>query len=299
MTEDMTRKMKKIAIIASIVVGVIIVGAVIFGVLNALVGKGTWSTGWNDYRYDERGFSVGDATLPADTLTEIDVDWIDGAVLIVPCQDAYPSLTEKTADGAELPDSARLRWRVSEDGSKLTVKYRKSSWFFGFGNQNRNKTLILRIPERMLPQIKLMDVECVSGNIVLDNLQVAALDLENMSGNIRIRNCAVGRLSIESVSGDVEAACEVRERLEIEIVSGDVLFESATCPPSLEIDSTDGDVTVQLPTQADFRLTWETVSGRISSDFSHQVNGNIYTVGNGSATFDVETVSGDLTLSKP
>ena len=129
-------KMKKVTLIASIAVGAILLGALIYGVLNALVGGGKWSTGWNDYRYDDSGFEMGEGSIPAQTLTEIEIDWLDGAVLILPCEDAYPSLTEETADGAELPDSARVRWCV--EGEKLTVKYRKSSWFFGLGKQSRN-----------------------------------------------------------------------------------------------------------------------------------------------------------------
>jgi hypothetical protein len=142
---------------------------------------------------------MGEGSIPAQMLTEIEIDWLDGAVLILPCEDAYPSLTEETADGAALPDSARVRWCV--EGEKLTVKYRASSWFFGLGKQSRNKTLTLRIPEAMLSGLQELDVTTTSGNVVLDRLDLAALEVETGSGNIRVQNTTLEGLSIENNSG--------------------------------------------------------------------------------------------------
>ena len=274
----MTNRMKKVAIICSITVGVILLGAVIFGILNALVGDGTWSTGWNDYRYDENGFEIGDATVSSQSLTEIEIDWIDGAVLIVPCQDAYPSLTETTEDGAELPDSSRLRWKISENGERLTVKYRKSSWFFGFGSQNRNKTLILRLPEAMMSQLRELDVTSVSGNIVIDQLQAQRIELETVSGNLKIQNTVCESFALETVNGDALIDCNARQHMEIESVNADL--------------------TLVMPADAAFSLHWESVSGHISSDFAYQQSGNTYTVGSGGRAIEIESVDGNLMLSK-
>ena len=212
-------------------------------------------------------------------MTEIEIDWIDGAVLILPCQDAYPSLSERTEDGAELPESAQMRWKLSEDGQTLTVKYRKSSWFFGFGSQNRNKTLILRIPEAMLSQMRELDVTSVSGNVVMDQIAVEKLSVKTVSGNLRLLNIACNSLEIETLTGNLE-------------------FDGAVCPQSLEIDGTSADLTLRLPSESGFDLTWESNGGNLSSDFALTEQGKHRIFGNGGASFDVKTTSGDLLLAK-
>lgn len=177
--------LKKVLITIAIVLAALAVGGVVVGVLNALVADGEWSLGWSDYRYDESRYEIGEGSIPFTEITRIDVDWIDGEVEIVPCQDTYPSITEK-ADN-ELPDSAKLRWSVSEDGKTLSVKYRKSSWFFSLGSGSRNKKLILRIPERMLAQMTEIDVEVESASVTVTNINVPKLEISTETGDVTLQ----------------------------------------------------------------------------------------------------------------
>lgn len=121
----MNPKLKKMLPILAIVVGALILGAIVVGILNALLANGTWSFGWSDYRYDDSNYRIGDGTIAAPNVTEIEVDWIDGRIEILPCDDMFLSVTEFSAN--ELTEDSRLRWRVSEDGKSLSIKYRKSS----------------------------------------------------------------------------------------------------------------------------------------------------------------------------
>ena len=178
-------KIKKALIVTAIVLAALAVGGVVVGILNALVADGAWSLGWSDYRYDESGYEIGEGSIPFTDITNIEVDWVDGAVEIVPCQDTYPSISEK-ADG-ELPESAKLRWRVSEDGKTLSIKYRKSSWFFAVGSGNRNKRLTLRIPERMLAQITEIDVEADSAAVTVTDIDVQKLEISTETGNVTLK----------------------------------------------------------------------------------------------------------------
>lgn len=178
-------KLKKGLAVAAIVLGALLVGGVVVGILNALVADGEWSLGWSDYRYDESGYEIGEGSIPFTDITNIEVDWVDGAVEIVPCQDTYPSVTE-SADG-ELPESAKLRWRVSADGKTLSIKYRKSSWFFSVGSGNRNKRLTLRIPEHMLAQITELDVETDSASVTVTDINVQKLDISTETGNVTLK----------------------------------------------------------------------------------------------------------------
>ena len=248
---------KKILIVTAIVVAACLVGGVIFGVLNALVADGAWEFGWSDYRYDETNYEIGEGSIAATELTKIEIDWVDGEVEIVPCQDTYLSITEK-ADG-ELPESAKVRWCVSEDGKTLSIKYRKSSWFFAVGTGNRQKRLTVRIPERFFEQLTELDVEADSANVSVKGIAADSLELSTKSGAVNIDGCAFDQTDVETKSGNVA---------------------------------------LRMAADASFVLDWETKRGKLSSDFAFVQDGARYTVGNSGNTVSVETESGDLLLSR-
>ena len=272
----MKKQTKKALIILGVVVGALLLFAVIFGVLNALVADGKWSFGWSDYRYDESGYEIGEGSVPAASISRIEVDWIDGEVEIVACQDTYISLSEDC--DYELPESARLRWGVSGDGKTLTVKYRKSSWFFAVGTGNRNKKLTLRVPERFFEQLTEIDIDVESSAVTVKDMTAQKLSFESETGRLVTRGCTFSEVDAESKSGVL-----------------DVGF--ASCPGKVELDSERSDLTLRLPSNAEFTLEFLTENGKISTDFSLTQSGNRYTVGNGSAQLLAKTKKGDLLLA--
>ncbi|MBO5930795.1 MAG: DUF4097 family beta strand repeat protein [Clostridia bacterium] len=174
---------KKIIQYAAFIIGGLVIGAILLGVLNGLVGKGEWNLGWTDYRYDDSAYKVGEGTIPAPAVESIDLDWIDGNVSVVICQDAYISITE--AAPAELSENTKVHWRVSEDGKTLSIKYRASSSFFGV-NKDKNKDLILRIPEKLMGQIKNLNINAVSSNVTVSNIIIDNIDVKTASGDITV-----------------------------------------------------------------------------------------------------------------
>ena len=176
-------KTKKIIKYTAFIIGGLIIAAILLGVLNGLVGKGEWNLGWTNYRYDDSTYKVGEGTIPAPAVESIDLDWIDGNVSVVICQDAYISITE--AAPAELSENTKVHWFVSEDGKTLSIKYRASSSFFGV-NKDKNKDLILRIPEKLVGQIKNLNINAVSSNVIVSNIVVDNIDVKTASGNVTI-----------------------------------------------------------------------------------------------------------------
>ena len=176
-------KNKKIIKIAAFVVGGLIVGAILLGVLNGLVGKGEWNLGWTNYRYDDSAYKTGEGTIAAPDLESIDLDWIDGSVTVVICQDAYVSVSEK--GNSELSENTKVHWLVSEDGKSLSIKYRASSSFFGT-NKDKEKDLILRIPEKLLGQLKTLNINAVSSNVTVSDIIVDNIDIKTTSGDVNI-----------------------------------------------------------------------------------------------------------------
>ena len=174
-----TKSIKYIAFI----LGGLIVGAILLGVLNGLVGGGEWNLGWTNYRYDDSAYKVGEGSIAVPRVETVDLDWIDGNVTVVICQDAYISITE-TAPAA-LTEKTQVHWCVSEDGKTLSIKYRGSSSFFGT-TKDKNKDLILRIPEKLIGQIKNLNINAVSSNVTVSDVLIENINVTTASGDVRL-----------------------------------------------------------------------------------------------------------------
>ena len=180
----MNIKNKNILKYAAFVIGGLLIGAILLGILNGLVGKGEWNLGWTNYRYDDSAYKVGEGSIAAPNVESIDLDWIDGNVSVVICQDAYISITESAP--ADLTNKTRVHWSVSEDGKSLSIKYRASSSFFG-ANKDKEKDLILRIPEKLLGQINTLSINAVSSNVTVSDIIVDNIDIKTASGNVELK----------------------------------------------------------------------------------------------------------------
>ena len=174
---------KKIIKYTAFIIGGILLCAIAAGVLNGLIGKGEWNLGWTNYRYEDSAYQTGEGTIAAPNLERIALDWIDGNVTVVICQDAYVSVTEKAP--AELSEKTKVHWFVSEDGKTLSIKYRGSSSFFG-ANKDKEKDLILRIPEKLLGQLQTLNINAISSNVMISDIIIDNIDVKTASGNVTI-----------------------------------------------------------------------------------------------------------------
>ncbi len=252
----MKESYKKGLKIGAIVAGALLLVAVVVGILNAVIANGTWTFGWVDYRYDDENYQIGAGTVPAKGITTIDVDWFDGEVIVVACEDAYISLTEHSEK--EVSVGNELHWSVSEDGTTLSVKYRKSAWFFGLG-KGMNKQLVLRVPEAFLPQLERVTVHSKLANVSVRDIDADKLEIETDTGNVAVR--------METPSRD------------------------------MEIETKSGSVALYFGRAAAFTVVWETDHGKLTSDYPISQKGNLYTVSTGDAHVGVETDRGDLLLT--
>lgn len=176
-------KNKRIIQYAIFIIGGLMLCTILLGVLNGLVGKGEWNLGWTNYRYDDSDYQTGEGTIAAPNLERIDLDWIDGNVTVVICQDAYVSVTEKAP--AQLTEKTKLHWFVSEDGKTLSIKYRASSSFWGT-TKDKEKDLILRIPEKLVGQLQTLNINAVSSNVTVSNILADNMDVKTASGDVTI-----------------------------------------------------------------------------------------------------------------
>jgi len=291
----MEKRLKRVAVGAVAVIGGLVLLAVVIGVLNALVADGKWTFGWEDYRYDDTGFEIGEGSIPSDQVKKIDLDWIDGGVEIVACEDRYISLSESAAYA--LTEGTQLRWKLESDGT-LQIKHQKSSWMLGIGAGSGEKQLTLRIPKSYFSQLSAIEIETDSANAVLFDIEAEALRFSSDAGALVARNCKFSRFSAESETGKIVADGLSAKAVSVESERASVDLRMAACPEDLEISTSAGDVTLYLPPNASFAMTWETERGQLSYDFPLTPSGDRFVAGSGEATVVIETDSGNLVLMK-
>ncbi|MBE6589221.1 MAG: DUF4097 domain-containing protein [Ruminococcaceae bacterium] len=202
-------KSKKVFRVLLIAVSSLLLLAVLVGVLNALLGDGEWSFGWTSYQYDAEGYEIGGGTVYTDALKHLDIDWVDGHVNIIVCEDYYPSVTETFS--LELADESYMRRLLVADEGRLTVKYRAPSSFFG-GEENKQKDLTVRIPKRMLGGLESLTLNVLSSEVTVEAIPFSKIRLTSASGNI------------------TAGLHPMTERLDVETKKGDVCLSSAELP---------------------------------------------------------------------
>lgn len=181
--QNLNRSKKTLLAIGLVLIGLVLL-ILIAGILNALVGDGEWTL-WSSYRYDETGYETGSASIGSKEITAIDVDWIDGEVEVVLCDDAYVSITE-VYEG-ELTEQSLMRYKLSEDGKSLSVKYRASDAFIGFGNGGEDKKLIVRVPRTYIDQLESLTVNSKSADIKIVGVTAKTVEAYSKRGDIELQ----------------------------------------------------------------------------------------------------------------
>lgn len=289
-------RLRRAVTVLLIVVGCLLLGAVLLGVLNATVGKGEWNFGWSSYRYDDKNYEIGNGSIPYAGITRIEIDWIDGRVELVPCDDAYISLSESTEN--HLTDAARLRWKVSEDGRTLTVKYRASSWILGSGEKNINKSLCVRIPEKILASMEHLELTAAGADLMLQKISLRSASLLTTSGSVTVSEGGFSSLSVSSETGKIKLHTDVKDRLTVASARGDVEWNTNVCSAESAIETKSGRVSMALPEEVSFALEYQTVSGVMMSDLPLEGATPHWTRGDGASKIKITTQSGSLRIAK-
>ncbi len=278
--------------IALIVIAGVLLLAVIVGVLNATVGGGKWKIGWQNYRYEEEGYTIGGGTVFDGSISSLDVDWIAGSVRIeVAEDDARVSLSESGEE--TISETNSLRWKV--ENGRLIVKYRESGSYFA---RVPKKDLILRVPKKLMSTIGEVAVHAEEADVTVSHLAIPSIHIEAVSGGVQVVECQADALSIQTVSGNTAVSGAYRERIDFTAVSGTLSLQPTDCPAALAINTVSGDARVILPEDASFAVAFESTSGKMTSEFPMRVDGDKQVVGTGDAAVSFASVSANLVLQK-
>lgn len=281
-----------------------------------------------NYVYDNAdSYSVGGATI-TESIDGLDVDWTSGEVRIL-LHDLTSVVISEESSG-NISEEHSLRYKITD--GKLTVKFAKSAVF---NTGLPNKTLTVCLPRAaVLNELKIstsaadvtlleiaaraVDFESASGDITMEECDVSAsFDAETASGNIALTNCRIknevsvdtasGSVSlgllttlataeISTASGDVSITASEIKHLEAETASGDISLRLSVAPESIEIESASGNATLDLPSELNVTLNFETASGKSDVSLPHTTKDGKIVFGDGEALYEIELVSGNLTV---
>ena len=263
------------------------------------------------YNYsNEKEYTVGANEMPAESFTSISVDWISGNVYVL----AYDGDTVKIEEASNdvIEEKYELRWRVKE--SMLYIKPCQSTNSWNLSNEIPTKDLFLYIPDNLAITMNKISVDtasaCISitgitanqidtttasGDTWLEKCDAIEMNIENVSGYVNLTETNSEKIDAETVSGNVEIMGTVEE-LSADSVSGTVLLSTGEAPQSAEISTVSGEIKFTLPENDGFYIDFDSVSGKVTSEFPLIINNGKQTYGNGARNYDFETVSGNAYL---
>jgi hypothetical protein len=284
--------------------------------INRFVNGVTYYSGGVDE--DTGAVVVSDkATVPASEIKKIKIDWVAGSVNvrvgtsdeIVFSESSYRNLT----------DRQKMRYTVSDSGVLQIHFCENLENIFDWFNLDANmpaKTLTMEVPASLIGMLAEVEVETVSANIDLSGVYGSKTDLSTVSGSINCTDvtaedlelsstsgsivcdtCTANMLDIGNVSGSVNAAGEYT-RVDVESVSGTINLSFSNVPDRLDADGVSGNVIVALPEGASFTAKLDTVSGNLSCAFPGTLGSDLVVVGDGTANYRFNTVSGSVKIEK-
>lgn len=288
---------------------------------NAIENGVEYSFGDDDAGFNNAYTGSNSYSVPADGIDKIRVEWINGLVRVQPYDGTDIKLDEMS--NVDISEEYALRYKIAD--GKLTVRFCKKHTWYGVDTSMLNineiikpKELVVSVPRAMLESGELdiqldgvsndayissaklngLNVNGISGSIAIENVSAKDMDLDTVSGLIDVSDCAADAIKVVSISGEMTIG-GIFGSARLNSTSGAVWFtDGSDGIKELKIGTVSGDVTMQLPQGAGFNMMVSTVSGDVSSTFGLTKNGSNYVYGDASADFDIDTVSGDITIQE-
>lgn len=272
-------------------------------------------------------------TREVDATARIDVSNVKGAVNVSAWDKNEVAISGTLGDGAK---------RLAIDGGRgsLSIRVEGPDKSRGWGSDTSMQETILDLK---VPRAAALEIGVVSAEVAVNDTSGGNVQVDSVSGRIRLASVQSPRLRLESVSGDIDFQGR-SDDASIETVSGDMIvrgvggrtraetvsgsmrinaaspfkqFDASSVSGDMEItgalasggrveiETMSGDVRLNLPAAVSAKITAESFSGTLRSDFGtvrkpDRGPGTSLdaSAGSGDGEISVDSFSGDVTIRK-
>lgn len=205
---------------------------------------------------------------------------------------------------------------VNEEGNSILVETKRKMFnWFSFSEKRElkiyvpkdyNRNMNIQVGSGTLDfsgrSMKLNDLtlDIGSGNVKIDHLEVDEFTHDGSSGNVEIDTLLTKSGSFDLSSGNLDIN-HYTGALNADVSSGRFSVKMEKLNDSIDIELISGDVSLDLPDNADFTLNGKVSSGNITSDFPLTRGGTDHksikgTQGSGKNPINITVSSGEVKL---
>lgn len=234
----------------------------------------------------------GKNTFSASEITELEIEWIAGEILIQPGETDQISIRE---DGVTDP---KYTMYLQQRGDKLKILFCEETVDKAWGiniQGSISKDLTILVPPDWFCQS--LDIVCASATVEINDLTIREVDFDGASGTCEFENCTVDEIDIDTASGDIRFIGQLN-MLDCDAASASVYAALSNVPSRLDMDSMSGDLEIILPSDAGFTLSMDGLSTDFTSDFETSVKNGNYVCGDGDCRINLDALNGDVTIRK-
>ncbi len=235
-------------------------------------------------------YTAGDRMI-TDKVTGFDIEWASGSVTVKP-HDADTIEIHETLSRGDISDDERVQSWV--DGTTLRIAYEKTKSMSLLSINNVKKDLEVLVPASV--SYRFLNVNAASAAVNIEGMDIEGLAVSVASGEVVIKDTRAEKAELRSASGSITMKECTADTLEIDTASGTQKLSFSSAPKKADIHSASGDVEILLPKDAGFSAKIDTASGKVSYDLPMMKEKNRYIAGDGSAEFEIDTASGDVSL---
>lgn len=256
-------------------------------------------------------YSIGEGSLSPNQVSAINLNWVSGSIQVEEYEGTDINFFETSS--RELSEKHKMRYYLDNNG-RLIIQFQAPRSYFGFNN-NYSKNLTVQVPKGF--QMTGLDIDTVSSDLKLTNLQANTSTIDSVNGNIQIINLVSDKLRIDTVNGDITASGITVNTITVDGVSSDLEFTGniahistslvsgntritpGAAVSKIDCESVSGSITITIPESVGFTVKYDSLSERINSQFpTFNTSSNTLVYAGGQAQFDFETVGGSLNIIK-
>lgn len=150
-----------------------------------------------------------------------------------------------------------------------------------------------------------ISAKSIEGHVTVEGAK-GRISVSSVNGGVTV-NGSSGEIFAETVNGPIALARSGASNVDASTISGNITYEgSAADGGRYRLTTHSGSITVGVPESANATFAVRTYSGSFNSNLPVKGEGNVqsgrrvlFTLGNGSAEFELESFSGGIRLRKP